>query len=395
MSYSIVPEVEVKNRIAKLQENLTEKQIESALITQHVDLFYYSGTMQNSMLIVPAVGEPVLFVKKSIERAKKESPLTILPMPSLKLLPQQLNDLGVAIGKVGLELDVLPYAQFQRYQKAFEQTQFVDISLMIRHQRSIKSAYEIEAIRKSAQVANDAILEVPNILRAGMREIDFVAEIEKFVRVRGHIGNMRLRAYNQELFLGMVVSGESASTPTAFDGPAGGEGVSPSMPQGAGWKVVRENEPILIDIAVAVDGYIVDQTRMAVIGELEPQMEGAYQIAMSIIKETERNAKPGTLWSEHYLNALKMAEDAGLQDHFMGFKKDQAKFLGHGVGIELDEFPVLAKGLDHPLEVGMVIAIEPKFTFPGKGVIGIENTYVVTENGLEPLSFAPEEIIKL
>ena len=180
-----------------------------------------------------------------------------------------------------------------------------------------------------------------------------------------------------------------------FDGPVSGQGLSPAYPQSGGQKRIARGEPVILDYLGVVDGYIVDQSRMAVIGELEPQLEEAYQVSLSIIKETEKNAKPGTLWSEHYLHAVKMAEEAGLKDYFMGFKQDQAKFLGHGVGIELDEFPVLAKGLDQLLEVGMVIAIEPKFTFPYKGVIGIENTYVVTENGLQALSYAPEEIIRI
>ncbi|TCS83493.1 M24 family metallopeptidase [Tepidibacillus fermentans] len=395
MNYSLVPESEIKSRIEKLQMQLQKKGIDSALIIQHVDLFYYSGTMQNAMMVIPATGEAILFVKKSLERAKRETMIETLPMPSLKQFPDQLMERGIYLQKMGLELDVLPYGQYARIQKVFAATELVDISPIIRAQRSVKSPYEIELIRQSAKVAYEAILEVPKILKPNMREIDFVAEIEKFVRLRGHIGNMRLRAFNQELFLGMVVSGEAAAKPTGFDGPAGGEGLSPAMPQGAGWKVIRENEPILIDIAVAVNGYIVDQSRIAVIGELEPQLEEAYQVALSIIKETEKNARPGTLWSEHYLHAVKMAEEVGLKDYFMGFKQDQAKFLGHGVGIELDELPVLAKGLDQPLEVGMVIAIEPKFTFPGKGVVGIENTYVVTENGLQALSYAPEEIIRI
>ncbi len=134
---------------------------------------------------------------------------------------------------------------------------------------------------------------------------------------------------------------------------------------------------------------------MGVIGELDQELEEAYQVAVKIIKEIELRAKPGTLWSEHYLYSLKLAEEAGLKDYFMGFKEDQAKFLGHGVGLEIDEFPVLAKGLDYPLQEGMVIAIEPKFTFPNKGVVGIENTYVVRKDGLESISYAQEDILKI
>ncbi|KXG43009.1 M24 family metallopeptidase [Tepidibacillus infernus] len=395
MNYQVVPKQELKERVAKLQQLLEHLQYDGALLTQHVDLFYYSGTMQNSIMFIPKTGEPLLFVKKSMVRAKEETPFNIEALGSLKNLPEQLLKKGYLFRKVGIELDVLPYNQFVRIKKVFSDTQFYDLSPTIRLQRSIKSAYEIEMIRQSAQVAYDAMQAVPNLLRLGMTEVEFIAELERFIRVRGHIGQVRMRAYNQEIVLGMVVSGDSATVPSSFDGPAGGEGLTPAMPQGAGWKKIEKNEPILIDMAIAVNGYIVDQTRMAIIGELEKELEEAYQVSLHILKDTEKQAKPGTLWSQHYLNALKMAKEAGLEDYFMGFKEDQVKFLGHGVGLELDEWPVLAKGLDQPLEVGMVIAIEPKFTFPGKGVIGIENTYVVTEKGLESLSFAAEEIIKI
>jgi Xaa-Pro aminopeptidase len=150
-----------------------------------------------------------------------------------------------------------------------------------------------------------------------------------------------------------------------------------------------------VDISTVVEGYIIDQTRMAVIGELDSDLERAYHVAVEIIREVEKLGRPGASWQSLYLRALEMAESAGLKEHFMGYGKDQVKFLGHGVGLELDELPVLAKGFDQPLETGMVIAIEPKFTFPGRGVIGIENTYLVTEEGLKALTIASEEIVRV
>jgi Xaa-Pro aminopeptidase len=193
----------------------------------------------------------------------------------------------------------------------------------------------------------------------------------------------------------MVASGSAAATPTYFDGPAGGLGLSTASPQGASRKPFEPGEPILVDISTIVEGYIIDQTRMAVIGELDAEMERAFEVTRAIIREAEKMGRPGTSWESLHVRALEMAEEAGLKDHFMGYGKDQARFLGHGVGLELDELPVLAKGFDLPLEENMVIAVEPKFTFPGRGVIGIENTYVVTPEGLEPLTIAPEEIIRI
>ena len=393
--YSKVPREEIEYRVRTFQQELKKHNYDGAIILQNVDQYYFTGTMQNALLFIPSEGISTLFVRKSIERAKLETPCRIEALPSMKVIANKLKEMGYSIQNIGLELDVLPYSQFQRMKKSFPESNFVDISMLIRNIRSIKSEYELNMIRNAAKVAYDAIAEVPQVLKENMTEIEFVAELEKFVRLNGHLGSLRLRAFNQELFLGMVVSGEAASAPASFDGPAGGQGLSPAMPQGAGWKNIVRNEPILIDLAISINGYVVDQTRTAVIGELDNDLEKAYEISVQILKEIEKMAKPGTLWSEHYVHALKMAEEVGLQDYFMGFKEDQAKFLGHGVGLEIDELPVLAKGLDYPLEEGMVIAVEPKFTFPGKGVVGIENTYVVRKDGLESISYAPEEILKL
>jgi Xaa-Pro aminopeptidase len=88
-----------------------------------------------------------------------------------------------------------------------------------------------------------------------------------------------------------------------------------------------------------------------------------------------------------------MAAKAGLKDNFMGMPGEQARFVGHGVGLELDEFPVLARGFKMPLQQGQTVAIEPKFVFPERGVIGIENTFAVTADGGERLTELPDSIV--
>lgn len=395
MNYLLTPAEELASRLNKIQKQLFEQNLDGALITKNVDIYYYSGTMQNSILFIPVKDSPILFVKKSVERAKKETPYIVEELTSIKIMPSRIESYGNKIARLGIDMDVIPLSFYQRIENAFQATLFSDISPVIRMQRSVKSEFELDLLKQSARVLNEAILEIPNIIKPGIRELDLTSSIEKFVRDRGHLGYIRTRTYNMELVLGMVASGVSAALPTSFDGPAGGEGLTPAMPQSSGYRIIKENEPIIIDIAAAVNGYIIDQTRMAVIGKLDPELEYAYQVSLNILKETEKNAKEGTTWSEHYLNALEIVKEAGLEKNFMGYGHDQAKFLGHGVGLELDELPVIAKGLDYRLESGMVIAIEPKFTFPNKGVIGIENTYVVTAEGLIHLSFAPENIIYL
>lgn len=393
MEYLLIPAIELKNRVIKLQEELINSGLDGALLTNNVDIYYYSGTMQNSMLYIPVENEPVLFVKKSIDRARKETPFYVEELPSLKKLPAQILGTGSKINKIGIDLDIIPYNLFKRIEAAFLDTSFKDISFIVRLQRSVKSKFEIELLERSAKAVYEAISEVPDLLRQGISELELSSQLEKIVRDKGSIGVVRTRTYNMELVLGMVTSGKEAAIPTSFDGPTGGLGLSTAMPQSASYKLINKNEPIIIDISAAINGYIIDQTRIAVIGTLDKELMSAYKLSLAILREIEKNAKPGTSWSEHYFRALEMVESAGMSDYFMGYKDNQAKFLGHGVGLELDELPVLAKGLDYPLEEGMVLAVEPKFTFPNKGVIGIENTYVVTNNGLKSLSYNSEEII--
>lgn len=390
-----VPSEEIRDRIQKLQKKLQKLNIDAVLLTQNVGIYYFSGTMQNGLMVVPQEGLPVFYVKKSLARARQETDLLTEEMGRFRDLGDRIRSRFGKIEKVGMELDVLPYLLAKRYQKLFPSAECIDISWEIRMIRAVKSRYELEQIQKAAHLVDEVIQQIPEWLTEKTSELELAAKIEYFFRIRGSQNIYRMRGYNQELALGMVVSGEAAASPTYFDGPAGGLGVSTASPQGSGYKLLRRNEPILVDIGTIVEGYLVDQTRMAVIGELSLKHKNIYQFSREILREVEKMGTPGTPWQDLYLRALEMVKETKLEPYFMGYQKDQAKFLGHGVGLELDEVPILAKGFEQPLEKGMVIAIEPKFTFPGEGVIGLENTYVVTEEGLKPISISNEEVIQV
>jgi Xaa-Pro dipeptidase len=390
-----VPAKEVFHRIATLQESLQQENVDAALLTQNVDLFYYSGSMQNGLLYVPVNADPIFFVKKSIVRAKEESPLEIQPLERMRtLLERIIARYGRKPSMLGIEADVIPYQLGLRYQQLLD-TVITDISPLIRQQRAVKSIFEQEKISQAAKLVDEVVQRVPSWLYVGMTEVELAAKIEHYLRVRGNINLNRMRSYNQELSLGMIAAGSAAATPTYFDGPAGGLGLTVASPQGASMRPIAENEPILLDFSTVVEGYMVDQTRIAVIGELDKELRYAYQWAQKILREVEQLGKPGVSWESLYHRALQMVEQAGLSEYFMGYGADQAKFLGHGVGLEIDELPILANRFSKPLEENMVLAIEPKFTFPGKGVVGLENTYVVQTDGLHSLSLSSEEIIQV
>lgn len=387
---------EIYNRISNFQQKLQNKNIDGAIILLNSDMFYFTGTVQNSFLYIPDNGEPVLMVKRSMRRAREETPLkNIVPIKSPRQIPQILSDFGCdSMKKIGFELDVLPFNIYKIYKNIFAHAELCDVSPYIRAIRAVKSPYEIQLLRNAVGVIDESFLQVPSFLKEGMTEVELAALFEAEMRKRGYSGCCRMRAFNQEFFYGNVCTGNSGFYPSFFDGPVGGSGVSIAHPQGAGWKKVNRNEVVYIDYTCIIEGYSGDQTRIFCIGELTPKMVKAFEDAVLIESEVVKSIKPGTRAEEPYFLALKMAEEMGYKDNFMGYKEDRVKFLGHGIGLELDDWPVLAKGSKIPIMPGMTFAMEPKFVFP-EGCIGTENSFVMTETGLENMTTIPEAITYL
>lgn len=387
------PKSEIEARISDFQKKLAKQELDGALILLNSDLFYFTGTVQNSYLYIPASGEPVLMVKKSLARGQAESSLrNIVPIKSPKQIPDILASFTYTnLKKIGMTLDVLPFNLYQAYRSVFAGAELSDISPAVKEMRAVKSPYEVELLRNALGVVNEGFLAVPSFLREGMAEIEVAALFETELRKRGYSGSCKMRAFNQDFFYGNVCSGTSGFLPSYFDGPVGGTGVSLSYPQGAGWKKINRNENIYIDYTCIIQGYTGDQARMFCIGELTSRMVKAFEDSLLIQSEIIKAIKPGTTAEEPYLLAVQMAEEMGYKDYFMGYKEDQVKFVGHGIGLELDEWPIFAKGLKTPIMPGMTFALEPKFVFP-EGAIGTENSFVMTEEGPKYLSITPDVI---
>ncbi|ALS21840.1 M24 family metallopeptidase [Paenibacillus naphthalenovorans] len=391
---------ELLNRQQRLQQLMKQRGVDAFVITHNVGLYYFAGSMQTGYLLIPSEGEATFFVRKSVSRARSEYAGRVEPLESLTELQSRLEQERPDLyrGKelvFATEFDVLPVSYYQRLQKALPGVRWVDGTMLTRETRMIKTPYEIRKIKESAMVLHTALERSLSYIHVGMSELEMISRIEHDMRQLGHIGLMRMRAYNQQNSSGIIVSGASAAFPTSFDGPAGGEGLSAAFPFGASRRTFEKNVPILIDVGCCIDGYHIDQSRTIVFGELPDDLQYAYDAAERIAKQTETNMRAGTVCERLYLDAVTMAEAEGLVDHFMGFKADRAKFLGHGIGLELDEFPVLAEKFTYPLQPGMVIAVEPKFTFPGRGVVGTEDTYLITETGCERISMTPPGLIRM
>ncbi len=384
---------ESEQRIIKLQQELKAKEIDGALFVYPIDIYYFSGTRQNSILWIPADGVPFLLVRKSLSRARAESYIDdTRPFPSSREFPALF---GAEIRKIGLTFDAVPVQQFNYYTKLFAGREFADISEINRDIRSVKSAWELEQMRHSGAQISRAFSQVPEFMKPGMREVDLSAEFERCLRKLGNEGYVRMRAFNQELFQGLTMAGENAATPGFFDGPVSGRGLSNASPQGASTAIIERDVPVFLDYTNIFNGYIVDMTRIFVFGSLALELEKAFATALRIQKYLADNLKPGIICEHLFSKAASMAEEAGIGKNFMGAPGENARFVGHGVGLELDELPVLAQGFKAQLQNGQTIAIEPKFVFPGRGVIGIENTFAVSSEGGIKITDFMDDIVYL
>ena len=388
---------EIDQRIEKLQRRLLQEGVDGALILQNTDLFYFSGTIQQSHLYIPAQGPPLLMVRKSLQRAKAESPLsTILPLNSPKQLMTLIQENGIAPpGVMGMELDVLPANLFFSYKRLFPGVDIRDISIPIRMVRAVKSAYELNLIRQAAAFSDQVAETLPKLLREGLTEIELAGMVEAQARRLGHQGTVRMRLWGAEMFYGHLMSGPAAAVPSFLASPTGGASVSAAVAQGPSFRKIRRHEAILFDYVFAWKGYISDHTRIYAIGRPPQQLVDAHAHMLDLQEQIKVMATPGTSAGDLYSAAIEIAVRKGVDAHFMGAGADRIRFIGHGVGLELDEFPFLAHGQTTRLEEGMVIALEPKLVFPGKGVVGIENTHVVTPSGLEQLTHAEQQIVSV
>ena len=389
------PKSELGRRINSLKNHLIEHNMDAALILQNIDLFYFAGTIQKANLYVPSEGDPILMVYKSVERARAESAIKkIVHLASPKKIPEILKRNGIEPPhRLGLELDVLPTNMYFNYRRLFQDTEILDISPSIRLIRAVKSSYEIDIMRRAAELSDQIAGHVPNVLQEGMTELEVAGKLEAEARRLGHQGVIRMRLWGAEMFYGHLMAGPTGAVPSYLASPTGGVGVNPAIAQGPGFKTIQRHEPILVDYVFAFNGYLSDHTRIFSLGTLPQELVDAHSAMLEVQEMVKAFAKPGVASGAIYEKSVEKAGELGYADHFMGAAgKERIRFVGHGIGLEVDEYPFLAAGQDLPLEEGMIIALEPKLIFPGKGVVGIENTHVVTQDGLEQLGRFPEEI---
>jgi len=389
-----VPASEILARKEKIQQKMQKTGIDGILVAQRVDLFYFTGTAQNGYLYIPATGKQLLFIKKYLPRAIQESPLKqIVGIDSVKEIAGLIADhYGRLPGVMGLEFDVMPVKQFHFYQSLFAVKEFVDASAGILKTRSIKSAWEIEQMEKTASLSCRTFAYAKEALRPGLTELEFAGMMETFSRRHGHGSQLRVRDQQTEAYPAHILSGRNGGMVGLLDSPASGEGTSAAFPCGPGNKLLAADEPIMIDFSTVMNGYHIDETRFFAIGSMPQRAHQACLAAMEIHNQILERATPGTAVSELFQFSVSRAAALGYQDQYLGPPSHKVVFVAHGIGLELVEPPYIARGRSDLLEVGMTFALEPKLLFEGEFSAGIESVFVVTEKGGRLISTTPLEI---
>ena len=378
-----IPSTEIQNRLQLFREVMDTQNPswELAVIFSKINLYYFTGTMQEGMLLVPRNNEAIFWVRRSYERAVEESLFpAIKPMDSFK---DAAATYKAAPETVHLETEFVPLAMYQRFQKYFPAEQVYPLDAQIAYVRSRKSAFELSVMEECGKIHARVLEEVvPSMFYESISEAELAVEIYKAMVHEGHQGQVRFGMFDTDMVLGHVAFGESSIYPTAFNGPGGNYGMGPAMPSlGSRTRKLKKGDLVFVDIGCGLYGYHTDKTMTYVYdGELPSHAVEAHKQCVDIQNRIAGSLKPGAIPSEIYQNIMNSLSPAFLEN-FMGFGKRQVKFLGHGIGITIDELPVIAKGFDEPLEEGMVFALEPKKGIPNIGMVGIENTFVVTAEG--------------
>ncbi|MGD8228834.1 MAG: Xaa-Pro peptidase family protein [Desulfobacteraceae bacterium] len=389
-----VPAREIHRRKAAIQRELQESGMDGLFIVQRVDLFYFSGTAQNGFLYMPAEGEALLCIKKYMPRAQKESPLeNIVEVGSINDIPGLISDyFGNLPRTLGLEFDVLPVRDFNFYRGRLPVKDYVDGSPLIHKVRMIKSSWEIEQMDRTAQLSQKTFEYMKSTIRPGFTEMEFAGMFETFARRLGHGAKMRVRDYQTEGYPWHILSGKSGGMVGLLDSPASGEGTSVAFPCGAGNKLLVAHEPIMIDFTSVLNGYHLDETRMFAIDAMPDRAMKASQATIHIHDAVLERVKPGITVGELFEISTSEAKSLGYEEQYLGPPGYKVTFIGHGLGLELIEPPIIAKGREDPLVPGMTFALEPKMVFEEEFAAGVESAVLVTDSGCRLISKVPVEI---
>ena len=395
-----LPAAEMERRIELCRKLMRRfaPQAGGMLVCSRISIYYLSGTLGIGLIWVPMEGEPVLMVRKGLERARRESPLrAIVPFRSYKEVAALCAEAGSPLSSViAVDKNGFSWNMAEMLQSKLGETVFVSCDTVLSHAKAVKSAWEMNKMRRAGDGLRRTLDELlPARIHPGMSELEIAHAYVAAAWECDNSGQMRMNAHGEESYVGSVSAGESGIYPTYYNGPLGYLGLHPAVPfMGNREKLWERNMLLSTDLSFSFEGYHSDRTQTYWSGGPIPEaIMRPHQVCADIFRQVVEKLRPGTTPQELWLLSCELAEKSGYADGFMGLGRDKVAFLGHGVGLTLDEYPAFARGFDEPLEEGMVVAIEPKIGLPGIGMVGVEHSLEITGTGARSLTGETTNII--
>lgn len=358
---------------------------EMAAVNHKVAMYYFTGTIQEGVLLIRPQ-DAVFWVRRSFERACNESHFSdIRPMHSFREAAAFYGSapkvMYVETKKATLDWERMLHKYF-----AFEELGSFDS--VLQDLRMVKSEYELKQMEQSGAI-HETVLDIvaPKLIHGGISEAQLAIALYSEMVQRGSHGTARFNQALGEEAVGIASFGKSGLVRTGFDGPGGTDGTCIAVQSiGNAFRKLQPGRLVYLDIPCGFDGYHTDKTVVYYYGDLAKDEQSKYlmeaqQRCLELEQEVVRLMVPGEPIENLYLRTMDKFDNI-YGDAFM----NGGKFLGHSIGLVMDEAPAIAKGFKQPLQPGMTFAVEPKIALPGLGMVGTENTYVVTENGTRSLT---------
>jgi Xaa-Pro aminopeptidase len=369
------------------------------LVLSRLNIYYLTGTYGAGAFWLPLEGEPVLLCRRGLERARLESPLaSILAFRSFRDIPRLLADAGSPLpATAAIEMGGISWALGRTLAEHLAPAHLVPGDRALTLARAVKSPWELAIIR-AAGADHDRCLRqrLPELIAAGMTEREIAHRVWEVLFAAGHQGLLRMENYGEEIFLGHIAAGENGNYPSVFNGPVGLRGEHPATPHMGSAKRWERGEPLVCDVGFVRAGYHTDKTQIYFAGgrgEIPPRAAAAHAFCIEVQAWVAEHLRPGSVPAQLAQHCFAWAERAGWSEGFMALGGNKVRFIGHGIGLAIDEYPVIAKGFDAPLEEGMLLAVEPKIGLPGLGMVGVENTFEVAAGGGRCVTGADYDII--
>jgi len=382
---------ETNERIDRFRILLEKSGIDAALLMHPRDVFYYAGTMRPASLLVTK-DAAVLFVRRGYDRAWREATIKRVQLSAgFDSIAKILDSSG---GQLGTELDVVPVQLVQRLAATFPDWSLADVSPLVLTQRSVKDLDEISTIRQAAGIADDALRLAPEYIDVGVTELELATEVEMVMRAAGHEAHVPIRSRNMVMGGVLVMSGTNLAIRGGYGRVVTGAGLSPAMPYGPSRREFRLRNLVVVDANVTFEGYSADAARTFVVGEATPGNKVLHSVALAAEDAVFQALKPGVTGAELFAVAETVVKE-GSRPYYAQGSLALPEFVGHGVGLEADELPVLDARETLVMMPGMTLAIEVEVSaISTRKMVKIEDTVLVTEDGFELLTSAPRELIE-